>query len=159
MDHRDTMNTARRSRNPRSAAVSAEDQPQRPRIPASTRWNQRRPLGPTGCGWCSAHTAALREKSSRRARILQSCSTMVGHPSPWPAPRSCLTGRGRRIRYSLPRLRHELSQRLICSPGDRSAAFRPQKRPPPATVPNHPNASHDPPFGESEKRVRKFVRQ
>ena len=28
----------------------------------------------TCCGWCSAHTAALREESSRRARILQSCS-------------------------------------------------------------------------------------
>ena len=32
-------------------------------------------MRPTRCGWCSAHTAALREKSSRRARILQSCST------------------------------------------------------------------------------------
>ena len=60
------MNTERRGWNPRSAAVSAEDQPQRPRIPAGTRWNQRRPTGPTCCGWCSAHTAALREKSSQR---------------------------------------------------------------------------------------------
>ena len=55
------MNTERRSRNPRSAAVSAEDQPQRLGIPAGTRWNQRRPTGPTCCGWCAAHTAALRE--------------------------------------------------------------------------------------------------
>ena len=69
------MNPERRSRNRRSAAVSAEDQPQRPRILAGTRWNPSRPLRPTCCGWCSAHTAALREKSSRRARILQSCST------------------------------------------------------------------------------------
>ena len=67
------MNTERRRRNQRSAAVSAEDQPQRSRIPASTRWNQRCPVRPTGCGWCSAHTAALRERSSRAARIL-----------PWP---------------------------------------------------------------------------
>ena len=36
-----------------------------------------------------------------------------GHPSPRPSPRSCLTGRGRRTRYSLQRLRHDLSQRLI----------------------------------------------
>ena len=69
------MNTERRSRNPRSAAVSAEDQPQRPRILGGTRWNQRRPVRPTCCGWCAAHTAALRENSSRRERILQSCST------------------------------------------------------------------------------------
>ena len=69
------MNTEWRSRTPRSAAVSAEDQPQRPRIPASTRWNPRCPTRPACCGWCSAHTAALREKSSRRARIVQSCST------------------------------------------------------------------------------------
>ena len=66
------MNTARRSRNPRSAAVSAEDQPQRPRNLVGNRWIRRRPLRPTCCGWCSAHTAALREKSSRAARILQS---------------------------------------------------------------------------------------
>ena len=69
------MDTARRSHNPRSAAVSAEDQPQRPGIPAGTRWHQQPPLGPTCCGWCSAHTAVLREESSRRTRILQSCST------------------------------------------------------------------------------------
>ena len=37
----------------------------------------------------------------------------AGHPSPRPSPRSCLTGRGRRPRASLRRLRHELSQRLI----------------------------------------------
>ena len=37
----------------------------------------------------------------------------AGHPSPRPSPRSCLTGRGRRPRYSLRRLRHKLSQRLI----------------------------------------------
>ena len=64
------MNTARRSRNPRSAAVSAEDQPQRPRDLVGTHWIRRRSLRPTGCGWCSAHTAALREKPSRAARIL-----------------------------------------------------------------------------------------
>ena len=75
MNHRDTMNTGRRSRNRRSAAVSAEDQPQRPRILADIRWNPRHPVRPTCCGWCSAHTAALREKSSCHARILQSCST------------------------------------------------------------------------------------
>ena len=75
MNHRDTMNTGRRSRNRRSAAVSAEDEPQRPRILADIRWNPRRPVRPTCCGWCSAHTAALREKSSCHARILQSCST------------------------------------------------------------------------------------
>ena len=38
----------------------------------------------------------------------------VGHPSPRPSPRSCLTGRGSRTRFSLRRFRHELSQRLIC---------------------------------------------
>ena len=32
-DHRDTMNTERRRRNPRSAAVSAEDQPLGPDSP------------------------------------------------------------------------------------------------------------------------------
>ena len=74
MDHRDAMHPERRSRNPRSAGVSAEDQPQRPSILAGTRWNQRRPVGPTCCGWCSAHTAALRGKSSRAVRIL---------PLPW----------------------------------------------------------------------------
>ena len=41
---------------------------------------------------------------------------------------------------------------------DRSAAFRPQKRPPAATVPNHPNASPQPLVGESENTVRKFAR-
>ena len=35
--------------------------------------------------------------------------------------------------------------------------FRPQKRPPAATAPNNPNASLRPPFGESEKSVRKFA--
>ena len=37
----------------------------------------------------------------------------TGLPSPRPSPRSCLTGRGRRTRYSLRRFRHELSQGLI----------------------------------------------
>ncbi len=60
----------RRSRSPRSAAVSAEDQPQRPQNLGSTRWNRRRPLRPTRCGWCAAHPVALREKSSRAASIL-----------------------------------------------------------------------------------------
>ena len=55
--------------------MSVEDQPQRPRLLRGTRWNRRRSVRPTCCGWCSAHTAALREKSSRRARILQGCST------------------------------------------------------------------------------------
>ncbi len=69
------MNTVRRSRSPRSAAVSAEDQPQQPRNVVGTLRNQRLSVRSTCCGWCSAHTAALREKSSRRARILQSCRT------------------------------------------------------------------------------------
>ncbi len=51
----------------RSAAVSAEDQPQRPRNRAGARRNQGRPVRTTCCGWCSAHTAALREISSRSA--------------------------------------------------------------------------------------------
>ena len=63
------MSTEKRSRNPRSAAVSAEDQPQRPQALAGTHRNQSRPLRTPCCGWCAAHTAALREKSSRRARI------------------------------------------------------------------------------------------
>ena len=75
------MYTERRSHNPRSAAVSAADQPQRPSKPADTRWNQRPPVGPTCCGWCSAHTAALREKPSRRARILQGCSSARRSPN------------------------------------------------------------------------------
>ena len=37
----------------------------------------------------------------------------LGPPSPRPSPRSCLTGRGRRTRFSYRRLRHELSQRLV----------------------------------------------
>ena len=37
----------------------------------------------------------------------------VKHPSPRPSPRSCLTGRGRRRRYSLRCSRHERSQRLF----------------------------------------------
>ena len=65
-----SCSTARQSRNPRRAAVSAEAQPQRPGIPAGTGWNHRRPMRPNGCGWCFADTAALREKSSRRTRIL-----------------------------------------------------------------------------------------
>ena len=69
------MDTERRGRNPRSAAVSAEDQPQQPRIRGGALRNRNRPLPPACCGWCAAHTAALREKSSRCARILQSCST------------------------------------------------------------------------------------
>ena len=64
------MPTERRSRTPRSAAVSAEDQPQRPRISARNRWNPSRPRRSTCCGWCAAHTAALREKSSRAGRVL-----------------------------------------------------------------------------------------
>ena len=64
------MNTERLSRHPRSAAVSAEDQPQRPRNLAGTRWSRTRHMQPTRCGWCSAHPAALREKSSLAARIL-----------------------------------------------------------------------------------------
>ena len=69
------MTSEQRSRNPRSAAVPAENQPQRHRNLAAP------PLGIRGvpcvhhpCGWCSAHTAALREKFSRRAQILQSFS-------------------------------------------------------------------------------------
>ena len=41
MNHGDMMNTERRSRNQRSAAVSAEDQPQRPRNCAGILWNQK----------------------------------------------------------------------------------------------------------------------
>ena len=70
-----SCSTARQSRNPRRAAVSAEAQPQRPGIRAGTGCFQRRPLAATGCSWCSAPTAALWEKSSQRARILPSCST------------------------------------------------------------------------------------
>ena len=50
--------------------MSVEDQPQRTQNCAGIRWNPRRPLRPNRCGWCSAHTAALREISSRAARIL-----------------------------------------------------------------------------------------
>ncbi len=75
LDRRDTMNTERQSRNPRSAVVSAEDQPQQPGNGMAARGNQTLPVGPTCCGWCSAHTAALREKSSGRASILPGCST------------------------------------------------------------------------------------
>ncbi len=73
LDRRDTMNTERQSRNPRSAVVSAEDQPQQPGNGMAARGNQTLPVGPTCCGWCSAHTAALRENASRRARILPGC--------------------------------------------------------------------------------------
>ncbi len=38
---------------------------------------------------------------------------IVGHPSPRPSPRSCLTGRGRRTRCSLWQFRREFSHRLI----------------------------------------------
>ena len=55
--------------------MSAEDQPQQPRNVAGTRRNKTLLVRSTRCGWCSAHTAALREKSSRPARILQGCST------------------------------------------------------------------------------------
>ena len=106
------MNTGRRSRNPTSAAVSAEDQPQRHRNLAGTRWNPRRSMRATCCGWCSAHTAALREESSRRARILQSCSkerrsrngSSLGHNCragdfPWSVPgRSVLVPPGPKAR-------------------------------------------------------------
>ncbi len=61
------MNTGR---HPRSAAVSAADQPQRPRNVVGARGNQTLPVRSTCCGWCSAHTAALRAKPSRAARIL-----------------------------------------------------------------------------------------
>ena len=49
----------------------------------------------------------------RRRFAMETRLASVGHPSPRPSPRSCLTGRGRRPRYSLRRLRHKLSQRLI----------------------------------------------
>ena len=49
---------------------------------------------------------------SRRSATTRTYA-MVGHPSPRPSPRSCLTGRGRRTRCSLRRFRHGLSQRLI----------------------------------------------
>ena len=67
------MDTEKRSHNPRSAAVSAADQPQRPRNRACPRWIPRRPLRPTRCGWCSAHTAALRG-NARGARGFCRCS-------------------------------------------------------------------------------------
>ena len=54
-----------------------------------------------------------RRRSARVTRFAR-----VGHPSPRPSPRSCLTGRGRRTRFSLRRLRHELSQRLIDPGGE-----------------------------------------
>ena len=47
----------------------------------------------------------------------------VGHPSPQPSPRSCLTGRGRRTRYSVWQFRNELSQRLIVVPGGSDCGF------------------------------------
>ena len=55
--------------------MSAEDQPQRPRNGAGNRWIRMRPVRQSRCGWCSAHTAAFREKFSRRERIFQGCST------------------------------------------------------------------------------------
>ena len=71
--------------------MSAEDQPQQPRILGGTRWNQRRPQRPTRCGWCSAHPAALRGKSSHRARILawhgRANPDALIHPLPFPCPK------------------------------------------------------------------------
>ena len=49
------------------------------------------------------------EEALRRVGPLAS----VGHPSPRPSPRSCLTGRGRRTCCLLQRSWHDLSQRLI----------------------------------------------
>ena len=72
-----SCSTEQWSSNPRSAAVSAEDQPQRPRIPAGTRWNPRHPTRSTCCGWCSAHTAALRESSPCAPQI----SSLHGRPA------------------------------------------------------------------------------
>ena len=45
---------------------------------------------------------------------------LVAHPSLRPSPRSCLTGRGRRTRFSLRRFLHEHSQRLIVISGHRA---------------------------------------
>ena len=58
--------------------MSAEDQPQRPEIRAGTRWNQRRPKGLTCCGWCSAHTAALRSGCG----FASLCPSRLGGPIP-----------------------------------------------------------------------------
>ena len=62
--------------------------------------------------WASVSLSSVRnggegrgEAALRNVRPL----VMVKHP----APRSCLTGRGRRTRYLSQRSRHELSQRLI----------------------------------------------
>ena len=54
----------------------------------------------------------------RRRSAMVRRFAVVGHPSPRPSPRSCLTGRGSRTRSSLRRLRHTLAQRLIwkCQP-------------------------------------------
>ena len=52
------------------------------------------------------------EEALRNVRPLE----MVKHPSPRPSPRSCLTGRGRRTRYSFWPFRHAPSQRLIGNP-------------------------------------------
>ena len=53
------------------------------------------------------------ERAGERRRLaMVTRFAWAGHPS----PRSCLTGRGRPTRYSLRRLRHDLSQRLIPHP-------------------------------------------
>ena len=83
------MNTARRSRNPRSASVSAEDQPQRPRNRAGTQWKQWRPCAqpaaagalrtqprsgkkPRGTrGFCAARAAGRRPKKCCRRLALR----------------------------------------------------------------------------------------
>ena len=59
--------------------MSAEDQPQRPRNRACPRWIPRRPLRPTRCGGCSAHTAALRG-NARGARGFCRCSGRQPRP-------------------------------------------------------------------------------
>ncbi len=122
--------------------MSAAGQPQRPRIRAGIHWNQWRPLRPTCCGWCSAHPAALRIKSSRCSSV--SCprhgvrARRVGQaslPASWrgiPAP-CCQFGGGGRPWKRAAGMPPELAGKDACPTAP--ARVAPQVSSSPAPVP------------------------
>ena len=86
-----------------------------PQAPMLSRYQSLRKFVPSA-PWSPspAPPFGTEERAGERRRFaMVTRLAWAGHPSPLPAPRSCLTGRGRRTRHSSRRLRHKLSQRLI----------------------------------------------
>ena len=103
----------------------------------------------------------------RRRRLVPNAATSAGRRRRAMGAGNCarrakLTSRlhffSPRSEIGIGKPRMDTEQPYPCSRGDRSAAFRPQKRPPAATVPNHPNTSPRRLVGESAETVREFAR-